>query len=164
MSTAYLICVWIHIIAACAWVGSMLFFSIVIVPTMRRPPTKDDVMPFVRALGMRYRSFGWTALAILVVTGIGNLYFRGIPLSLLAMSEFWAAGLGRTLAYKLAFIALVLAATATHDAWMRKAIVNGRPAPEADRYRRRASWIGRSTLVFSLVVLFFAVALVRGGI
>ena len=42
-------------------------------------------------------------------------------------------------------------------------VLEDRASPEALRYRRWASRVGRSTLILSLVVLYLAVVLVRGA-
>lgn len=158
----YQLSVWIHVLAACAWVGSMLFFSIVIVPSMRRATNLGEVRAFLMTVGERYRTFGWAALALLFATGIANLHFRGVAMADLGTADFWSAPFGHALALKLSFIALVLLATSAHDVWMRAARSPAKEGPAAERYRRGAALIGRSTLVFSLVVVFFAVGLVRG--
>lgn len=163
----YLFSVWLHIVAAAAWVGSMLFFAIVVVPAMRAPDAAAGAAPLLRALGERYRAYGWGSLAVLLVTGTGNLLLRGIGWTLLSSGEFWSTGFGRALAAKLAVVVLVVCATAGHDVWMRsgatRKVLENRASPEALRYRRWASRVGRSTLILSLVVLYFAVVLVRGA-
>lgn len=35
----YTLCVWVHTIAAAAWVGSMIFFAAEVVPILRKPGT-----------------------------------------------------------------------------------------------------------------------------
>ncbi|HEY2517428.1 MAG TPA: hypothetical protein VGI39_41430 [Polyangiaceae bacterium] len=167
MGWIYLVSVWLHVLAATAWIGSMLFFAAVIVPAMRDPAAAAGSPLLLQIVGRRYRVFGWASLGTLLVTGITNLWFRGIRWALLTDGEFWTTGFGRALAWKLAFIVLVLAATTGHDLWMGTAAVKralaDRASPAAKRYRRGASLLGRSTLILSLVVLFFAIELVRGA-
>ena len=163
----YLFSVWLHVAAATAWIGSMLFFAFVVVPAMRVPEAAAGAHALLVALGRRYRVFGWSSLAVLFVTGVANLFLRGIGWSLLASRAFWSSDFGRALGIKLAVVALVIAATTAHDVWTgtdaAKAARANRGSPAARGYRRRASLLGRSTLVLSLIALFFAVTLVRGA-
>jgi putative copper export protein len=147
----YTISVYVHVLAACAWIGSMLFFAVVVVPVLRRPDQASGAPALIRQVGTRFRAFGWSCIAVLLVTGTVNLLLRGVDLSVLVSSAFWADGFGRTLAYKLVAVATVIALTVAHDALSLK--------PEA---RRLASWLGRATLLASMVVVLLAVWLVRG--
>jgi uncharacterized membrane protein len=167
MGWVYIVSVWLHIVASMAWIGSMLFFAAVIVPAMRDPAAVAGSPVLLRIVGQRYRVFGWTALGVLIATGISNLYFRGIRCATLVDPAFWSTGFGRALAWKLGLIALVLLATTAHDVWMgtaaAKKVLEDRATDAAKAYRRRASILGRATLILSLAVAFFAVQLVRGS-
>lgn len=147
----YTISVYVHVIAACAWIGSMLFFTVVVVPVLRRPEQAAAAATMVRRLGLRFRAFGWVCIGTLLVTGALNLTLRGVALDTLASAQFWSAGFGRVLAYKLVAVATVILATAAHD------VLSSRP-----NARRLASWLGRAVLATSLLVVLFAVWLVRG--
>ncbi|HEX7664314.1 MAG TPA: DUF4149 domain-containing protein [Polyangiaceae bacterium] len=163
MAWLSLLCVWIHVVAACAWVGSMIFFSAVVIPAMRAAGVNAASSTLVSKLGPRYRVFGWSALAVLFVTGAFNLHARGIDAGTLCEPGFWLTSFGRTLGAKLLLIVFVLGATTTHERFMRTHRPPAdRESAEAIAYRKRASRVGRATLGFSLVVVFFAVALVRG--
>jgi hypothetical protein len=151
MSALYTLSVWVHVLAACAWVGSMIFFATAVVPVVRRPEFGDVSARMVRELGARFRVVGWTSLLVLVATGVANLTFAGIGPAQLTSTAFWSAGFGRTLAFKLSAVLLVVIVTAVHDALSTK-----RDA------RRVASWLGRVVLVLSVVVVLLAVWLVRG--
>ena len=101
-----------------------------------------------------------------MVTGITNLASRGIGWTMLVSEQFRGTAFGRAFAWKMVFVLLVIAATAAHDllsgeSAMRRLAADPRSA-EAVRARRTASWLGRGTLLLSLAVLYFAVALVRG--
>jgi putative copper resistance protein D len=163
---AYTLCVWVHVIAATAWVGSMIFFAVVVVPVLRRPDLRATAPALIRSMGARFRALGWVSLGVLVVTGVLQLGFRGIGLADFAKPEFRASAFGRALDYKLALVALVLLVSLAHDALSGKRaleIMEREPgSARALRTRRAASWIGRATMLLSLAVLYFAVALVRG--
>jgi copper resistance protein D len=165
--SGYALCVWLHIVAACAWVGSMIFFAVVVVPVLRRPEARPYAAILLRQLGVRFRALGWVSLFVLLATGTLNLYYRGIGWAVLANPAFWRVGFGHLVAWKLALVALVIVLTALHDVLIGRSAVRTlaeRPgSPDATRIRAFASWLGRATLVVSLAILVLAVLLVRGA-
>lgn len=149
MEWLYTTSVIVHVLAACTWVGALVFFAAVVVPTIRRAEYAPVRATLVGVLGRRFRILGWTALGILVTTGASNLLLRGIGFDTLGSPAFWRTGIGHALAWKLVFVALALASTAAHDFY-------------ALRSRQASSWLGRATLLFSMGAVAFAVYLVRG--
>jgi putative copper export protein len=147
VSSLYALSIWLHLVAAAAWVGSMIFFAAVAVPVLRRDDVRGPLPLLIGQLGARYRVFGWVALAVLVVTGVVNLHYRGVTWALVFDGGFWSTSFGRALGWKLAFVAIVLGLTAAHERFAAG---------------RAASWLGRTVLLASLAILFFAAALVRG--
>jgi uncharacterized membrane protein len=165
MRELYLISVWLHILAAAAWIGGMLFLVAVLVPLLRTPELKPQATALFHAVGTRFRTVGWVALGTLVVTGLFNVTMRGYSLGQLFRGEAFVGRWGMTLALKLAFVTLILTVSAVHDFWLgpratRLAEENA-SAAERERWRRVASYMGRTTFLLSLAVLALAVALVR---
>jgi copper resistance protein D len=77
MSELYYVNVTIHVLAAMLWLGGMFFLGIVGAPALRSvepPPLRQRLF---QELGSRFRRIGWLAIAVLVTTGVFNLYFRG---------------------------------------------------------------------------------------
>ncbi len=157
--TAYVLSVWIHLIAATAWIGGMIFFAAVVVPGLRDPSLRSSAPAILRVVGARYGKFGWATLSVLLVTGCTNLWLKGFGWDQLVVAEFWKSGYGETLLHKLLFVAAAVAAATSHHVFVRLPPGQG---PMAAGVRARASWIGRSILLFSLGALYFAVKLARG--
>jgi uncharacterized membrane protein len=159
----YRLSVWIHLIAACAWVGGILFFALVLVPVVRQQePGKAAVL--VRAVGRRFRSLGWASLGVLAATGVTNLFARYSPADL-TTAAFWTSPFGTALMAKLGLVAAVVVVTIAHDAAGIRAAAAAAGDPgssEAAQLRRIASWLGRIDLLLALLVLFAALVLVRG--
>jgi uncharacterized membrane protein len=164
--SGYVVCVWLHVVAAAVWVGSMVFFAAVIVPVLRSTEVRRKAPELLGRIGARFRVVGWVSLSVLLVTGLGNLHYRGIGWSTVVDPVFWASGFGRALAWKLGLVALVVVMTLVHEATMGKkakdALEHDPSSSTALRARRTASWIGRIVMLASLAILFFAVVLVRG--
>lgn len=165
MRALYLLSVWLHIVAAVAWVGGMIFLVAVLVPLLRTPAMRPQATALFHAVGTRFRPVGWVALATLVVTGVFNVTMRGYSVGQLLNGEAFAGRWGTTLALKLSFVALIVVMSAIHDFWLgpratRLASENA-PAAVRERWRRVASWMGRITFLLSLAVLALAVTLVR---
>jgi putative copper export protein len=160
----YALSVFLHVVAATTWVGSMVFFSAVVVPVIRTLGPAGGAPALVMQVGRRYRVLGWIALAVLVVTGITNLALRGIGLAQLGNHAFWSTAFGHALAWKVGLVGVVLLLTAGHE--IATPSGRGKPpdpaSPEGQRARRHASLLGRAVLLVSLAILYFATALVRG--
>lgn len=165
MRAGAIVCLSLHILAAAVWIGGMVFFAAVVIPVLRQPDQRERAAELIRRTGTRFRALGWACIAILLVTGAGNLYFDGLRWGSLVAPAMWHTRFGHILGWKLSFVALILVLSLIHDLWLgpratdiwQREPTSGRAA----RMRRRASWMGRITLALSLVVLTLAVALSR---
>lgn len=160
----YLLTVTVHLLAAVFWLGGMFFFAAVGAPALRR--IGDDALraSLFETLGKRFRTAGWWAIAVLVVTGIVNLYFRGLLVGeVWASTAFWRTPYGKLLAAKLLLVAAMLALQSVHDFALGPRASRAVPgSAAAGSLRRRASWLARVTALLGVVLLYVAVRLVRG--
>lgn len=165
MRRLYLLNVTVHVLAAVFWVGGMLFLGLVGAPVLRRVEPASLRARLFRDLGRAFRPAGWGAVGVLVVTGVLNLHFAGVLRSgRLGSAAFWAAPYGRTLAWKLAAVTVMVATSALHDFVLgpRAALLDP-GSPQALRARSRAAWMARVTALLALAVVVAAVRLARGG-
>jgi len=156
--TLYGLVVWLHVLAAAVWIGSMAFFVVVVVPVVRRAENRAAAPRLLHALGLRFRALGWVALGVLIATGVANLHFHLITVSYFFSRDFWSTSFGRAFAYKLSFVIAALGVAVIHEILTP----TDPEAPVSASRRRHASWSGRLILAFSLGALYFAIALVRG--
>ena len=165
MPFLYWVSVTLHVLAALLWLGGMFFLAAVGAPVLRRiePPTLRAEL--FRVLGEQFRRVGGVAIAVLVFTGVGNLYYRGLLHgSVLGNPQFWASRWGHALAWKLGCVVVMIALSAVHDFWIGPAVAR-QPAGSdgARRYRRGAAWIARVEAIVGIVLVVAAVRLARGG-
>jgi putative copper export protein len=135
---------WVHVVSAMTWAGGMLFVALVLVPVARRLDDPALRTRLVQAIGLRFRTVGWVALGLLVLTGLGNLWMRPY---LLGAARFHV---------KLGLIAIALGLSVLHDFVLgpRAGRPDARPAA-----RVRASWVARVNLVVALAIVAFGLAL-----
>jgi uncharacterized membrane protein len=147
-----------HVMSAVFWIGGMLFLTLVIVPfiqTMPDPATKSKIY---QTVGRKYRTLGWIAIITLLITGPVILYtLYGIAPSDIFSAKIHATGFGKALAWKLAFVTLLVISSLVHDFYI------GPKAKESPRLSRMARIFGRSNLLVALVIVVFAVILRSGG-
>lgn len=166
MHSLYVFSVWIHILAAIAWIGGMLFLVTVMVPLLRKPEMRAKAAELFHVVGLRFRTVGWVALGLLVLTGITNLAFRGYSWAQVGNGQLFAGPFGHTLATKLVLVLALLVLGVVHDFWLGpRATILAREkpnSPERERARKIASWMGRTSMLLALAVVALAVMLVRG--
>jgi putative copper resistance protein D len=133
----------VHILAALTWIGGMLFIALVLVPVTRRfePGLRTRL---VQETGVRFRAVGWMAIAVLVISGLLNLWLR--PELLSAPRFYW----------KVSIVVATLALSAVHDFVLGPRA--GRPGADPG-LRARASWVARFNVVLVLVVVALGLAL-----
>jgi uncharacterized membrane protein len=156
----YQLSVYLHVLAAIVWVGGMAFLALVVVPATRGMAAAERARLF-DLVGRRFRPIGWACLALLIATGLVNVAQRGVTWSSVASGDLLGSPFGRILGLKLLLVAAMLALSAAHDFWLGPA-ASAASAAEAPRLRLRASWVARLNALLALLVVFLAVALVRG--
>lgn len=140
MSTLYLAAVWLHLVAAMAWVGGMIFLVSSVIPLKNRE--------FTIAAARRFRVVGWVALVTLIVTGIFNVLHRGFGFEHFLSGDVFSGTWGHTLGLKMALVAFVVAMSVVHDV-------------RAEKGGRFAQISGRVTFMVSLAIVALATTLVR---
>jgi uncharacterized membrane protein len=162
MRMAYLLSVYLHILAALIWLGGMLFLGLVGAPVLRAIEPTALRQRLFNDLGLRFRTVGWIAILVLVITGVTNLYFKGW-INLLGTTTFWRSDAGSTLAIKLGAVLVMLLISAIHD--FRLGPAAGRleaGSAEAIAFRVRAARLARLNALVGLILLLAAVRLARG--
>jgi len=134
----------LHLLAALVWIGGMLFIALVLVPVVRRTGDPALRARLVHDVGVRFRTVGWIALGLLLLSGLGNLWHR--PSLLHAPRFHWKLGL----------VVTALALSALHDF-----VLGPRAgAPGADpRLRARAARVARVNVLVVLAVVVLGLAL-----
>ncbi len=165
MSTPYYINVIIHVLAAMLWLGGMFFLGVVGAPVLRAVDPPALRQRLFQQLGTRARGLGWWAIAILLVTGTLNLYFRGWLhwSGVLDNAVFWRTTTGFALAVKLSAVAVMVIVSAVHDFVLGPMAGRMTPGlPEALAFRRRAALLARANALLGIIIVIAAVRLARG--
>ena len=155
---------WLHVLAAVAWVGGMVFLAAVLAPITRGMPL-DQRTALFGSVGRRFRVVGWVSIAALIITGIGNLLFRFPSFDYLIGSRY-----GMVLGVKLAFVVGMIVLSVLHDfvlgprqTALAKALRDGADSTEQQaallRLRRQVRIVAQINLLLGLGVLFLAVSL-----
>lgn len=165
MHALYYASVVLHILAAITWIGGMFFLMLVVVPWLRKGD-RASAATMMRETGTRFRTVGWACFGIVLVTGTFNLWVRGVRFSSFVDPVWLSSRFGVAVVLKLAVFALVLAISAVHDfvhgPQATLAIARDPRSALAERFRRRASLLGRANALLALVLVLLAVAIVRG--
>ena len=154
MNTWYYISVWLHIVAAAFWIGGMLFLPLVLLPGIKNNPDRRNLL---MATGLKFRFYGYIVLAIMFITGLLNIYLRGISFSL---DFFIKTRYGQLVELKIILFVLMLTISLMHD------LIVGRKAIEQMEnlnVKLIARWTGRLLLLIALIMAYIGVMISRGG-
>ena len=166
MSVAYYANVVVHVLAAMLWLGGMFFLGVVGAPVLRALSPPELRQQLFHQLGLRFRTVGWWAIGVLLLTGIINLHYRGWLQwdGVLGAATFWRTPPGRTLALKLVAVTTMLVVSAVHDfslGPLAGTVTAG--SPRAILLRRRAAILARINALVGVLVVIAAARLARGG-
>jgi len=159
--------VWLHVVAAAVWLGSMVFLALGVLPVLRRPEYRTVYGPILHAVGLRVRWIGWAALFVLVLTGLHNLAALGV-VGYHVVSDQMAGPFARALAWKLGLIGGIVGLNLLHDLWLGPRVTRAWQTdlkdPSLRWVRLAAAWIGRLVVLLTLAVFYLSVTLTRGGL
>lgn len=162
----YHLSVFIHMLSAIFWIGGMLFTVAVLVPASRHQLLANKKGQFFTLIGQKFSRISWILFIVLIITGITNLLARGYSLAELVSSTFWNSNFGSNLFIKLLLFGMVLILSGIHDFYAgpkAAELMDSRPEDSTTkRFRKLSSWIGRINLIFGLLILYYAMKLLRG--
>lgn len=157
----YRVALTIHVLSAVVWVGGVLFVGMVAVPVAKkyRPRLRRQLLDQV---GRRFRTVGWTALSLLLLTGGVLAWHWGARWSTVLDLSFFQHGHTRTLGYKLLGVLGMVVVTAVHDFWLGpRATSEDRTDAQRERDRKLASILGRITGALAILVVILAIFVAR---
>ena len=164
MPLLYYVNVALHVLAAMLWLGGMFFLGVVGAPALRAIEQPALRQRLFQELGVRFRSVGWVAIAVLILTGLVNLHYRGWLHwdGVFGSAAFWRTGVGTALAIKLASVTVMIIVSAIHDFSLGPLAGRVEPgSPQAIAFRRRAALLARVNALLGVVVVVAAVRLPR---
>ncbi len=161
--TLYHFNVFIHVMAALLWLGGMFFLAVVGAPVLRKVEPAELRARLFTQIGRQFRTAGWIAIVILLITGLLNLRFRGyLSWSVLGAPHFWESAYGHALAWKLIAVVTMLIVQGIHDFVLGPAAARAMAGTqEALRLRKKAAWLARINAILGIIVVLAAVKLAR---
>jgi copper transport protein len=94
-----------HVLAACAWVGTLLTLLFTAVPLVRGGPSREGIGsgPLVASLVRAFHPIALTCAAIVIASGLLSAWLR-LP----TVTSLWTSSYGKVLLLKLALVAVVV--------------------------------------------------------
>ncbi|HVA98507.1 MAG TPA: CopD family protein [Bacteroidia bacterium] len=155
----YITSVFFHIVAACLWLGGMLFLILAFVPGIKKHPDKVNL---IATVSLKYRKVGTLALVVLLITGIIQLEYRGVQWNL----EYFTSSYGMIAGLKILVFILIVCISLIHDYYIgTRAIEAWKNQPDNPKtivLRNLSRLLGRLSFVLALIAVFLGVVLVRG--
>jgi uncharacterized membrane protein len=149
--TTSLVSVWLHLLGIVTWIGGLVYQTHLLVPAARR----DGAVPVTQML-RRGRRVTWTAIALVVLTGLYNVTLLG-PLDRVLQS-----GAALLLALKFMLVLAAVAVAGQRDfaqvPRLARAVAAGddpRPALVA------IAWMDRVVLLLAVVIVYLGLAVSR---
>lgn len=157
---------WLHLLATISWLGGSIFITAVLAPILRRTMSPVERVVLVDTVGNSFSVIAWSAIAVLLITGVVNAFFRlGSIEGILA--GLAAPGYGRVLLLKLILVGGVVLLTALHSfLWgprlgrMAKEARDGALSVEFARLRRTIALWSAVTLLGNLTIVALAAYMV----
>jgi copper resistance protein D len=164
----YYLSVWLHILAATVWVGGLIYTAAVAVPfALTHEATERQRL--LRGLGRRFRWIAWGSIAVLFVTGLGNLTLRLSPIKfsqILNGDLFDPQKVEQLIAiwlpWKLMLVVVMIGLMAFHDITSIQAAKRHEVSPDTAPGSRMGSRAAALATVLAILVLYVSVRMVRG--
>jgi copper resistance protein D len=157
----------IHVLAAIIWLGGMFFISLVLVPSVRKlePPIKRTEI--LSATARRFSLVSWTAILVLLITGVINSVNRGITIDLISSGKVFSSHFGMILTFKVFLVIVMILISAIHDFILGPKLIKltelDRPSPDSakslGKKRKVVSWLARINAFIGIIVVACAVML-----
>lgn len=155
---------YIHLAAAATWLGSMVFYALVVVPFVKKRHAREEYVVVLNDLGKQFRLLAWVCLSTIAITG-------AILSDIISGWEAFATADGHsdkpasTIAWKMVGGVVIFILAALHDFRLGpKAIAAWGEEPDsekANKLRSRMTLYGRINLILAFIVFWLGVSILR---
>jgi uncharacterized membrane protein len=148
----------LHMAATVVWIGGLLFYAIVLYPTLQQDLSNPSYLNLLRKLRRRFQPLAWLSLGILVSTGLFQMGASPEYGGLLSLEGRWA----QALFFKhLTVLAMVLTASyqtwfvhpQIERTWVLQAARKDPPTEESEKLLRRQIQLLSFNSLLGMVVL-----------
>ncbi len=157
---------WLHVFAITLWIGPQVFLFAAAVPAVRTIEDAGLRARVMRTLTARFGWLGWSAMAVIIVTGITNLFVAAGDLPGQNAGDLLSSDFRFTRIFweKMALVAVALVLTAVHTFSVgprQLRLMEDASADEAAvrRVRRLSMATSGSALLASIVALYLGAVL-----
>jgi uncharacterized membrane protein len=152
---------WIHIVAVTVWLGPQFFLFIAAVPAVRLIEDTEVRLRVMRVIVNRFGWLAWAAMAVIVLSGISNLFQEADDFGHLWDPDYRYFQIFST---KMVLVGLTVLLTALHTfvigpRQLRLQEEMGSDSAEVARLRRLSSIISGLALLASVAVVYVAALL-----
>ena len=156
---------WLHILAVTVWVGPQFFLFLAAVPAVRTIEDRDTRAKVMRVIVTRFGWLAWGAMAVIVLTGVSNLFQEANDANL-DVGDLLSPDIRyfHIFTTKMVLVGLTVLLTAVHTFIIGPRQMALNEQMEADpaavsRLRRLSVAISSLTLIASIAVIFAAALL-----
>lgn len=156
------IIIWIHLLAACIWVGGSIFIGLILAPMLKNIGNSiEERLTLMIKVGRRFNKFAFPSFIILIVSGIYNsrLFFEN-------PNNFFESDYGILLFMKIILTIITFISYIIHIKTFGKEIENRILEDHDPQYlksiRSKLIGYGRLIVVLSVFILLFAALLDSG--
>lgn len=157
MALSYYTSLFFHIIFGAFWIGGMLFLPLVLLPSIKNHP---DRILLLQQTGIRFRFVGWISLIGLAITGILNMYLRGLPLTWNYITD---SNYGKLVSLKVLLFVVMLLIGGIHDFYIANRSIDEMKVNPNGNFKQLARWSGRINILLAFAIAFIGIVLSRGG-
>ena len=151
MRVVNLLALWLHLLGMVVWLGGVLYQAHILLPMARRSGTAT----FADA-ARRQRPVGWTALALVVLTGFYNVTQLG------PVEKVMESGAGLLLAGKFILVLIVIAVAGQRDFTQLVRLELALKTNEDPTASLRAvAWLDRLTILLAIIIMYLGLAASR---
>ena len=153
--------VWLHLLAVTVWIGPQFFMFLAALPAIREIGDRQVRAKVIRIVVTRFGYMAWAALAIIVLTGISNIFQTTDDFQHVFDYDYRYAQVFST---KMTVLGATVLLTAAHTFVVGPQQMRLAEAPDADEagvasLRRLSMILSSSALLGSIVVLFLGALL-----
>ncbi|MCH8346149.1 MAG: CopD family protein [Chloroflexi bacterium] len=149
---------WIHIVAVTVWLGPQFFMFLVTVPAVRVIEDPAVRLQVMRVIVTRFGWLAWAAMAVIVMTGVSNLFQEANEFEHVWDTEYRYFQIFST---KMALVGLMVILTAVHTFVIGPKQLRLQEEMRGDS--TEAAGLRRVSMIVSSLTLLLSIAVVYAG-